>query len=233
MADLNELLVIELDAVANPPLWTGRYNVYLQLDYPEAVGEYGWAPGEVEAWGLIQTATRVLFYRYDADGVEAVPAGRSAIALDVVPTLTFRASWTRLAQSIEWGVLRMEGWRDFEGSEFAEITFDRGAPMTTGGNVTPDRADTVQFTLKVGSSVPTTRKAWTYRRDFRPTDAFLAPSAGVVAIETDAIFRVRYDALWTPGRAFAYRGSNWTTLGSARVRRLALLDILARRTETA
>ena len=31
MADLNELLVIELDAVANPPLWTGRYNVYLQL----------------------------------------------------------------------------------------------------------------------------------------------------------------------------------------------------------
>ena len=36
-----------------------------------------------------------------------------------------------------------------------------------------------------------------------------------------------------PAASFEYRGAEWTTRGVSRVRRLALLDILARRSESA
>ena len=156
----------------------------------------------------------------------------------LIPTLTFRAFWASLGQAIEWPVsdplpvgLRSNLPR---ASFVVEINFMvLGASTSTGGTANPDRAETVEFSLSAGSSSPVSRKTWTYRRDFRPTDAFLAPSSGAVSIETDSVFRVRYHPAWTPGRSFQYRGDEWTARGVSRVRRLGLLDVLARRSESA
>ena len=47
-------------------------------------------------------------YRLDADNAPGVKSGD--IADEVVPTLTFRAFWTSLGQSLEWSVAEIHGW---------------------------------------------------------------------------------------------------------------------------
>ena len=212
MADLNELLVMQLDPIEASTVWTGRFNQYEGIRIsPNDPGEYLWYPGTLETWAAIQTTTGIDMYRLDADNV--APGVKSGdIADEVVPTLTFRAFWTSLGQSLEWSVAEIHGWfpspeaKPWEGNQTYVYVEFLGAPVASGGSANPDRADTVQFSLLTGSSAAVSRKTWTYRRDFRPTDAFLAPSSGAVSIETDSVFRVRYHPAWTPGRSFAVQG---------------------------
>ena len=52
MADLNELLVMQLDPIEASTVWTGRFNQYEGIRIsPNDPGEYLWYPGTLETWG--------------------------------------------------------------------------------------------------------------------------------------------------------------------------------------
>ena len=51
MADLNELMLMQLDPVETPTVWTGRYNVYESIRIsPNDDGEYLWEPQDAQTW---------------------------------------------------------------------------------------------------------------------------------------------------------------------------------------
>lgn len=222
---LDETLTVESD---DPTLASFGPYVYSRLASSNAGGLAFWElDRRARSWEELRNAASVRLYYRDDLGRE-LP--------DAFPgTDTLRLEFPESGQRFEWPVLEYEppdpakDWAGQPARNYGAFTVTPPAE-TRGGQNLPEADAEARFTVRQAGAA-TTRTLWCARMDFAMRDMLRTDAGGLVEVEHDSRFRVRYSSDWEVGRTFTYRGETWQVRAISEIGRRRGLELLARRSE--
>ena len=222
LATLDETLTVEADA----PALAGPY-VYSRLRDSSGGGLAYWSINrEARSWEELRDATEVYLYHRDDVGQELpdrLPDGAERIRLEF-PESAQVLTWTLRGYD---GPDRLDDWAGQPTRNYAVITVAPPAE-TVGGENLPGMDAEARVTA-LDSTEATTSTLWCARMDFTLGDMLDTDAAGLVEVQHDSRFQVRWADTWAVGDRFTYRGDSWQVRALSEIGRRRGLELLARR----
>ena len=222
---LDETLTVTTD---DPALASFGPYVYSRLRGSSGEGLAFWGiERDARSWEELRDATRALLYARDDTG-QVLPAA-------FANTDTLRLEFPESGQVFEWTVTAYEP-PDLTDDWTKRLTRNCGAftltppAETRGGQNLPEADAEARFTVRQAGAA-LTRTLWCARMDFTMRDMLRTDAAGLVEVEHDSRFHVRYSPDWEVGRLFTYRGESWQVKAIREIGRRRGLELLARRSE--
>ena len=219
----------EVLTVADEAAPVGGPYVYSRRRGSSAEGLGWWELNrEARSWEELRDAESVRLYLRDDLGRELPPALPPAAS-------TLRLTFPESGQVFEWAVgayAPPDGDPDWTGQPSRNYGhFTVTAPAETrGGENLPAHDAEARFTLR-DATPATSRTLWCARMDFAMRDMLRTDAGGLIEVEHDSRFHVRWASSWKVGRTFTYRGEQWQVRAISEIGRRRGLELLARRSE--